>query len=115
MVSFAGGVAVGFAYFVTLLLFVNLSEYSLSISSQLPVILIGGLSGLLGSVIDSVLGATVQFSGYSEKLGHVVNENSPGVRHISGKNILDNHQVNFVSSLLTAIVVPLSWYMYVTL
>ncbi len=107
--SFAGGVIVGLAYFIALVCFVNFSEYSVTISSQALVILIGGFAGLLGSIIDSVLGATVQFSGYSEKLGRVVNEESSGVKHISGINILDNHQVNFVSSLLTAVIVPLLW------
>lgn len=101
---------VGLAYFIALICFVNFSEHLLSVTSQVPVILIGGLAGLLGSVIDSILGATVQFSGYSEELGHMVNEDAPRVKHISGINILDNHQVNFVSSLLTALIVPLSCY-----
>jgi uncharacterized membrane protein len=31
-------------------------------SSQLPIILVGGIGGLLGSIIDSVLGATCRYS-----------------------------------------------------
>jgi len=31
-------------------------------SSQLPIILVGGIGGILGSIIDSVLGATCRYS-----------------------------------------------------
>ena len=110
--SIAGGLVVGMAYFVTLVIFLDVDNISLT--SQLPVMLVGGVAGLFGSVVDSLLGATVQYSGYSDKLGKVVSKPAPGVRHISGVDILDNHAVNFVSSLITALVVPAICYYSVT-
>lgn len=112
--SLAGGLTVGVAYWITWAVFAYLrSEQDTRTNevSQLPVILIAGIAGLVGSLVDSVLGATVQYSGYSEKLGRVVNQ--PGgdeVKHISGINIIGNHAVNLVSSLITALVVPGCWY-----
>jgi len=44
--------------------------------------------------------------GLEEKTGRVVGQPGPGVVHISGRAVLDNHSVNFVSSLLTALLLP---------
>ena len=59
-------------------------------------------AGLFGSMVDSLLGATLQFSGFDPVKGKVVNKPGPGVTRISGLNFLDNHAVNFVSALITS-------------
>jgi Predicted membrane protein len=62
LVSFIGGVVVGVAYYATLRYLVDAS-WLLTSPSQWPVIPICGFGGLAGSIIDSLLGATVQYSG----------------------------------------------------
>lgn len=105
--SVAGGLTVGLAYALTLLLFLGTEELGPGWAYQLmAVISYGAVCGLLGSIVDSLLGATVQYSGSSRKLGKVVYRPLPGVDHVSGRDILDNHAVNFVSSLVTALVAP---------
>lgn len=60
--SVLGGLLVGSTYYLTLLLLAN-ENYLISSPPQWPLIVIGGILGLTGSVIDSILGATVQYSG----------------------------------------------------
>ena len=41
-----------------------------------------------------------------EKTGKIVEVSRSGVAAISGKMVLDNHSVNLVSSILTALILP---------
>ncbi|XP_072255125.1 transmembrane protein 19 [Pyxicephalus adspersus] len=101
--SFLGGLFVGLAYFITQLLFVSDLEIS---APQWPIILYGGAAGFLGSMIDSYLGALMQYSGYDETTGKIVNHPTSEAKLISGKPILDNNTVNLFSSVLIALLLP---------
>lgn len=107
--SILGGTVIGVAYYLTLVSILAIRRIT-AIPPQWPVILIGCLGGFVGSVFDSLLGATLQYSGYCSVKKRVVNKPSPTARHISGRSILDNHAVNFVSSLLTSIAMPFIGY-----
>ena len=64
----------------------------------------GGVVGLFGSVVDSILGATVQPTYYDkEKRCIVKSHSSKSVIHLSGLHILSNAQVNLVSVLISMI------------
>ncbi|XP_023376648.1 transmembrane protein 19 isoform X2 [Pteropus medius] len=101
--SLLGGTFVGITYFLTQLVFVNDLDISVP---QWPIIAFGGLAGLLGSIVDSYLGATMQFSGLDESTGMVVNSPMKEAKFISGKPILDNNAVNLFSSVIIALLLP---------
>lgn len=103
--SIVGGTVIGVAYYITLVLVMAVRQISL-ITPQWPIIFIGCLGGFLGSLFDSLLGATLQYSGYCSVKKRVVNKPSSTAKHISGQPILDNHAVNLFSSLLTSITMP---------
>ncbi|XP_028810850.1 transmembrane protein 19 [Denticeps clupeoides] len=101
--SLLGGLTVGMAYFVTQLLLVQ--DLHLAVP-QWPIAVYGGMAGLLGSLLDSFLGANMQYSGYDESIGKVVSYESRTTKRICGKPILDNNAVNLFSSILIAILLP---------
>ena len=105
IVSFLGGTVVGLAYYITVRL--TATRYMLMVSPpQWPLILFGGIAGLFGSTLDSLLGATVQYSGINEE-GKIVDTPGKNVRYISGLRIIDNHSVNLISSILTGVFLPI--------
>ncbi|XP_068248511.1 transmembrane protein 19 isoform X3 [Palaemon carinicauda] len=104
LVSLIGGFVIGLGHYLTLLMFVS-TPVLISSPPQWPIVFVGALGGLLGSLIDSVIGATMQYSGMDSE-GRIVERPGDGIVPICGSNILDNHAVNLISSLLTAIILP---------
>ncbi|KAI8593618.1 integral membrane protein DUF92-domain-containing protein [Geranomyces variabilis] len=82
------------------------------LAPRVAMVALGGAGGFIGSMIDSLLGATLQKSVYNTVTSKIVADGrslrageKPGqLRHISGIDVLDNHQVNFLSSLATGVV-----------
>ncbi|XP_029035384.1 transmembrane protein 19 isoform X1 [Osmia bicornis bicornis] len=103
-VSALGGMTVGLFDYLIILLTVDTAVLQLA-APQWPIIIVGGIGGLFGSVTDSLLGATLQYSGVNEK-GVIVEHPGKGVKHVCGRQILDNHSVNLLSSVLTALILP---------
>ena len=61
--SALGGSIVGFAYFVVILVCGREAAVGVDTSPQWPLVIVTTLTGLLGSLIDSFIGATLQYSG----------------------------------------------------
>ncbi len=70
---------------------------------QTPVIFIAIGSAVLGSTIDSILGALFEYSGMSKELDHVVYSAGKDVEWISGTNLFNGSQINFISGVITGL------------
>lgn len=62
MMSLLGGLALGIFHYLAVLYTVDsaLLEHA---PSQWPIIIVGAVGGFYGSILDSVIGATLQYSG----------------------------------------------------
>ena len=58
---------------------------------------------MLGSMVDSLLGACFQFSGYCSERRKVVSKPGVSVRRISGAALLSNEGVNALSAVVTSV------------
>ncbi|XP_018367319.1 PREDICTED: transmembrane protein 19 [Trachymyrmex cornetzi] len=102
--SVVGGLIVGLFYYIMVLNTVDTAVLQLA-APQWPIIIVAAFGGLFGSILDSILGATLQYSGVDEK-GIIVERPGKGVKHICGKQILDNHSVNLLSTIGITLILP---------
>lgn len=98
--SMAGGLFIGLVYWVASI--ISPTGLYNAAAAQWQLIPYGMVAGLFGSVIDSVLGATVQFTGYNRVTGKITGKLGADVTPLSGIHILDNNGVNLVSASITA-------------
>lgn len=63
----------------------------------------GTVCGVVGSAIDSVLGATVQATYFDPETKLIHHENGKGYQHIVGANVISNVGVNVLSIAATCL------------
>jgi uncharacterized protein (TIGR00297 family) len=94
-----GGMALGFI--CSPLLFINSDLHTVFVA-----FLFFTFSSLVGTIIDSILGATLQIT-YITRDGKIKNsktDSSIDCLHVHGVDVLSNNQVNVISSLLTSLI-----------
>ena len=121
LASFMGGLVIGVGYLLTLFIIKHVPSIyrgdvmeldSQAIFGVIRFLLLTGVIGFMGSVVDSFIGGIFQFSGINDKTSKVSEHKSECKQHISGFDILDNNMVNLVSIALMTIVVCGLYYKY---
>lgn len=112
LASAAGGAFIGLLFWCLSYFIPESPNRTQSSSPQYPMILVGLVCGFLGSLYDSILGATLQATYYSQERKCIIKDfNSQRQDHILDKsivrvcgiNVLSNEAVNFVSIVMTMV------------
>ena len=108
LAALLGGAFIGFTFWMTCI--VSEEEQpevnTLNNSSWITIVSVCAMAGLCGSLMDSILGAWLQFSGCHEQQKCVVNEPGPHITvvpHTSFLPILDNNLVNLFANTAASV------------
>lgn len=101
LATLLGGAAVGIAFALA-----SYPHYQLE--QLLAVLVLSVTSGVVGSVIDSILGGTLQYSGFCITCKKIINDPAPHpsshrISQVAGTKLLSNDTVNFISALVGSI------------
>eukprot|EP01091_Cochliopodium_minus_P005819 TRINITY_DN15710_c0_g1_i1.p1 TRINITY_DN15710_c0_g1~~TRINITY_DN15710_c0_g1_i1.p1 ORF type:complete len:280 (+),score=45.88 TRINITY_DN15710_c0_g1_i1:3-842(+) len=96
--ALGGGLIIGISSYFT--------HFIVTGQNSPTLIFVGTFAGVCGSLLDSLLGATLQYSGYCSAKKRVVEIPSSTTQHISGIHLLDNHMVNLFSASIVSLIVP---------
>ncbi|KIK71196.1 hypothetical protein GYMLUDRAFT_235552 [Collybiopsis luxurians FD-317 M1] len=109
LASVVGGIIMGFTMSVCLIIESSRCQESWT-SVFLSMVCWGAIGGGTGSLVDSLLGATVQQTKFSENTKLILQDESKPtgpIRVISGIDLLTGNQVNVLSSVFTSIWISL--------
>lgn len=95
----AGGAFMGLCYWIAGSIDTYGAPEAISFVQSVSV---GTLFGLLGTVLDSILGAILQSSTHLPQ-GQVASGPAAGGKHVSGRDVLSNDTVNFITVNATAL------------
>lgn len=109
LASALGGGLIGLVFWL-MSFFMASSRPLADIAPQYPMVIVGLAAGVIGSIVDSILGATVQATYYNSERKQIVKgedfrADDKDVEIIQGVNFLSNESVNFFSIAITMCII----------